>query len=45
MEFFLILEFQETPDQLSGLQNATGASVNMVVSRKWVRFQIGVNYP
>lgn len=45
MEFFLILEFHETPERSSGLENAARASADMVVISKWVKFPIGVNYP
>lgn len=34
-----------TPDLLCGLENATRASIGVVVSRKWVRFRLWVNYP
>lgn len=35
----------EIPEPLCGLQNATGASIQEVLSSKLVNFQRGVNYP
>lgn len=34
---------RETPEQLRGLQNATRASITIVVTRKWVKFQYFVS--
>lgn len=36
---------RETEEWLCGLQNVTRASVNIVLSSKWVTFQFCVNYP
>lgn len=38
-----ILSLHDTPEQLCGLGNVTGAYVNKVVNRKWVNFQFSIS--
>lgn len=44
MELFF-LPLDETQKRLRGLENVARASVNIGVSRKWVKLQFWVNYP
>lgn len=40
-----ILPLRETPEGLCGSENATPVSTNTLVGRRWVNFQVWVNYP
>lgn len=40
-----ILSVCKTPGRLRGIENVTGAYINIVVSSKWVKYTFWVNYP
>lgn len=40
-----ILYICDTPERLHGFKKVSGASVNIVIRSKWVKFHFGVNHP